>query len=115
VSARTITHHIKESWSWQPTGQRYFYCDDPGCEVIYFGDDGSMILKSQLRTQLGVKETLDEGLLCYCFGITKRDFLNNPATRDFVVAKTKAGKCSCDTANPSGHCCLKDFPKRACE
>jgi hypothetical protein len=28
-----------------------------------------------------------------------------------VMAQTKAGLCSCDTSNPSGRCCLKDFPK----
>lgn len=111
VGARTIAHHIKEAWRWQPTAKRYFFCDDPTCELVYFGDDGSTILKSQLRMPPGVKETSDDRLLCYCYGITKRDFLNNPATRDFVVAQTKAGQCSCDTSNPSGRCCLKDFPK----
>lgn len=115
VSVRAIRHHIKEAWAWQPTGHRYFFCDDPACEVAYFGDDGSTILKSQLRIQIGLKETSDVGLLCYCFGVTKRDFQSNPATRDFVVAQTKAGQCSCDTSNPSGRCCLKDFPKPVCE
>ncbi|MDD2941770.1 MAG: hypothetical protein PHC51_02460 [bacterium] len=113
VPVRAIEHHIKEAWAWQPTGHRYFFCDDPACEVVYFGDDGSMILKSRLRKQIGQKENSDDGLLCYCFGVTKRDFQSNPATRDFVVAQTKAGRCSCDTSNPSGRCCLKDFPKTA--
>lgn len=111
VSVRTITHHIKEAWSWQPTGHRYFFCDDPACEVVYFSEDGSTILKSQLRTQVGVKETQDDMPLCYCFGISRLDFLNNPATRDFVVTQTKTAQCSCDTSNPSGRCCLKDFSK----
>ena len=111
VSARTIAHHIKEAWAWQPAGHRYFFCDDPDCEVVYFGDEGSTILKSQLRTQLGLKEMSDEGLLCYCFGVTKRDFRSNPAVRDFVVGQTKAGLCSCETSNPSGRCCLKDLPR----
>ena len=115
VSTRTINHHIKKSWAWQQTGHRYFFCDDPACEVVYFGDDGSTILKSQLRTQIGLKEMSGDGLLCYCFGVTKQDFRSNPATRDFVVSQTKAGQCSCDTSNPSGHCCLKDLPKLACE
>jgi hypothetical protein len=111
VGVRTIAHHIKEAWHWQSTAKRYFFCDDPTCELVYFGDDGSRILKSQLRTPVGVKEVSDDGLLCYCFGVTKQNFLNNPATRDFVVAQTKAGQCSCETSNPSGRCCLRDFPK----
>jgi hypothetical protein len=113
VSVRTISHHIKEAWAWLPSGHRYFFCEDPACEVAYFGDDGSTILQSQMRTQIGLKEASDSGLLCYCFGITKRDFRNNPVTRDYVVTQTQAGKCSCDISNPSGRCCLKDFPKPA--
>lgn len=108
---RTITHHIKEAWTWQPTAHRYFFCDDPACEIVYFGDDGSTILKPQLRTRVGLKERSNDSLLCYCFGVTKADFSVNPTTKDFVIAQTKAGLCSCDTSNPSGRCCLKDFPK----
>lgn len=111
VGVQTISHHIKEAWNWKPTAKRYFFCDDPACELVYFGDDGSTIPKSHLRTPVGVKEMSDDGLLCYCFGVTKLNYLSNPATRDFVVAQTKAGQCSCDTSNPSGRCCLKDFPK----
>jgi hypothetical protein len=110
VSARTIAHHIKDAWEWSPTSGRYFFCDDPECDVVYFGEDGSTILKSQLRTRVGVKEDSGDSLLCYCFGVSKDDFQRNPATREFVVAQTKAGLCSCDTSNPSGRCCLKDFP-----
>jgi hypothetical protein len=111
VTIRTIVHHIKDAWTWQPSARRYFYCDDPACDVAYFGDDDSTILKSQLRTQIGSKGTSDDGLLCYCFGITRHDFKHNPATWDFVVSQTKAGQCSCDTSNPAGRCCLKDFPR----
>ncbi len=111
VSVRTITHHIKDAWAWQPTGHRYFFCDDPACEIVYFGDDSSTILKSQLRTRVSLKELSDNSLLCYCFGVTETDFSVDPATKDFVIAQTKAGLCSCDTRNPSGRCCLKDFPK----
>ena len=111
VAAKTIAHHITEAWNWQQTAGRYFFCDDPSCEVVYFGDDDSTILKSQLRTRLGLKDTSDDPLLCYCFGVSKHNFQNNPATREFVVAQTKAGRCSCDLSNPSGRCCLRDFPK----
>jgi len=50
--------------------------------------------------------------VCYCFGVSRSDFRNDPATKDYVIAQTKAGLCSCDTSNPSGRCCLKDFPSR---
>ncbi|WP_293604613.1 putative iron-sulfur cluster-binding metallochaperone [Polaromonas sp. UBA4122] len=106
VSGRTIAHHIKESWGWVSTAARYYFCDDSECDVAYFGDDDSLILKSQLRTRIGVKEEGDDDLLCYCFCVSKAEFERKPAIKNFVVVQTKAGLCSCDTRNPSGRCCL---------
>jgi hypothetical protein len=111
ISVRTITHHIKASWEWVPTAERYFFCDDAECDAAYFGSDDSIILKSQLRTRIGIKEKASNDLLCYCFGVTKEAFRQQPSTRDFIIAKTKAGLCSCESSNPSGRCCLKDFQK----
>lgn len=110
VSVKTIAHHVKNSWLRNDNGQRYFFCDDPDCDVVYFGEDGSAILKSQLRTAVGVKESSDDGLLCYCFGISKAD-ATNPRTREYAIQQTRLGLCSCETSNPSGRCCLNDFPK----
>ena len=110
VSVRTITHHIKESWAWAPSAKHYYICDAPDCDVAYFGDDSSVVLKSQLRTRIGAKEQTKHDLLCYCFGVSRGDFERDPTTRAFVIAQTKVGACSCETSNPSGRCCLKDFP-----
>jgi hypothetical protein len=109
VSPRTIAHHIKEAWQWDGRG-RYFYCDDPACDIAYFGDDGTIIHKSRLRTA-GAKSAAADAMLCYCFGVRRMDAERNPAIRDYVMAQTKQGLCSCDTSNPAGRCCLKDFPK----
>ena len=111
VSARTIAHHIMGAWEWSPTSGRYFFCDDPECDVVYFGEGGSTILKIQLRTRVGLKEHSGDRLPCYCFGISKDDFQGNPASKEFVMAQTKAGLCSRETSNPSGRCCLKNFPE----
>ena len=110
VSVRTIVHHIAESWAWTPTAKQYYFCGDPECDVAYFWDDDSVVLKSQLRTRIGVKERSGDDLLCYCFGVSRADFERNPGTKDFVTAQTKAGMCYCETSNPSGRCCLKNFP-----
>lgn len=110
VSARTIAHHIRHSWNWSGSASHYYFCSDPECDVVYFGDDDSVILKSQLRTLVGVKEAASDTLVCYCFGVTKADARSDPGVRDFVASQTKLGLCSCDTSNPSGRCCLKDFP-----
>lgn len=111
VSVRTILHHLKAPWAWAPTARHYYFCDASDCDVAYFGDDQSVVLKSQLRTRIGVKEGAEHDLLCYCFGVSRADFERDPATKEFVMAQTRIGACSCETRNPSGRCCLKDFPK----
>lgn len=111
ASVLAIMHHVKKSWDWKPTTEHYYFCDDPECDVVYFGDDDSTIPRSQLRTRVGLKENAHDDLLCYCFGISKADFSRDPAVRDFVIEQTRAGRCSCETSNPSGRCCLKDLPR----
>jgi hypothetical protein len=111
VSAKTISHHLKQAWQWKDEGVRYFFCADPDCDVVYFGDDDSIITKAQLRTTVGVKETSNDAPACYCFGISKADAINDPGIREYVMSQTKHAQCSCDVSNPSGRCCLKDFPR----
>jgi hypothetical protein len=110
VPVRTIAHHIKQSWLWKGKDQPYYFCDDPNCDVVYFGVDDSVILTSQMRTTVGVKDKSDEAMVCYCYGVTKADALNEQGIREFVIAQTKHKECSCETSNPSGRCCLKYFP-----
>jgi len=59
---------------------------------------------------VGVKDKSDEAMVCYCYGATQADVVNENGIRDFVIRKTKGGECSCETSNPSGTCCLKYFP-----
>jgi len=110
VSARTLRLHIRAPWRWSASSGRYFFCAQPGCPVVYFGDDGALIRQDELRTRVGVKMGDPEGPLCYCFGISRAQAEHDPALRDFVVAATRAGQCACDCLNPAGRCCLKDFP-----
>ncbi|MFA6903282.1 MAG: hypothetical protein WC236_09385 [Gallionellaceae bacterium] len=111
VSAKTISHHIRQPWKWKDEGIRYFFCSDPNCDVVYFGDDDSIITKNQLRTTVGVKETSNDAPACYCFGVSKADAINDPGIREYVMNQTKNAQCSCEVSNPSGRCCLKDFPR----
>ena len=111
VTAKTISHHLKQAWKWKDEGVRYFFCSDPGCNVVYFGENDSVITKDQLRTKVGVKETSNDAPACYCFGVSKADAINDPGIREYVMAQTKHAQCSCDVSNPSGRCCLKDFPR----
>jgi hypothetical protein len=111
VGVQTVLHHVTHPWSLNLKDQGYYFCHDEKCDVAYFGEDGSTIPKQSLRHLIGVKENNSESLICYCFGVSKAVAYASATVRDYVVAQTKAGTCSCATHNPSGRCCLKDFPK----
>jgi len=111
VSAKTIKHHIKEPWLWNEKHQGYYFCSKPDCSVVYFGQDDSIIEKSSVRTEVGIKAKSDSALICYCYGVTMAQAKINAQARQFVIEETKQKRCACETKNPSGKCCLSDFPK----
>ncbi len=113
VPSHTLFHHLKQPWLWLANAtQNYYFCDDPTCDVAYFGEDNSTIQKTQLRSVVGIKEQHnDNELVCYCFGVTFSEVRESKVAKDFVINMTKQKKCACGTRNPSGRCCLKDFPK----
>lgn len=112
VGIKTILHHLATPWRRDPGSQAWYFCTDPNCDVVYFGLDDSVILKSELRTVVGVKDKSDERIVCYCFGVTCAAAKENPAIYDYVKEQTRQSLCSCETSNPSGRCCLKDFPQQ---
>lgn len=111
VSRKTIAQHMKHPWKLDSKERRFFFCDEPNCDIIYFSDDGLTVTQTDIRTPIGVKNNTDNATLCYCFGVTRADLLSDPSIKDFVIAQTKEHLCSCDTRNPSGLCCLKNFPR----
>lgn len=111
VSTKTIKHHLLRPWRRPLKDQGYYFCSDPDCDVVYFGEDGEVIDQSCLRTIVGLKKPSEESLLCYCFGITMGEAQANPAAKAFVIEETKKKACACEIRNPSGKCCLGDFPK----
>ncbi len=110
VALKTILHHIASPWKWVEKQQGYYFCDDPNCDVVYFGEDDSIIKKSELRTIVGIKDEKPDALACYCFGVSYSEAQLNPGIKEFIIQKTKDGICSCDTSNPAGRCCLRYFP-----
>ena len=115
VPFQTLFLHLKKPWDFKFKNlkeQGYYFCSDPNCDVVYFGEDNAAIYKTELRSLVGVKEPKnDNALSCYCFDITHSEARNNTSIRDYVIENTKNGSCSCESLNPSGRCCLKDFPK----
>lgn len=112
VGVKTILHHLAMPWRNKLKNQFYYYCTDINCDVVYFGQDGSAISKSALRTSVGIKDKSPERTVCYCFGVSFTAAEGDEAAKEFVTEMTRQSLCSCETSNPSGRCCLKDFPKQ---
>ncbi|PCI37668.1 MAG: hypothetical protein COB46_13150 [Rhodospirillaceae bacterium] len=111
VALSTLNQHIKQPWELGFHDRRYFFCDDAACDVVYFADDGWQAGQGDVRTPVGQKDATGAATLCYCFGVTRRDVLADPAIKKYVMDQTKNKACACSTQNPSGLCCLKNFPK----
>lgn len=111
IPVSTIIHHIAKPWAWDDQGETYYFCDNPDCDVVYFSVTNQIITRTQLRTDVGQKDLSDSATLCYCFGLTRGEFLLDKGTKAYVVDQTKNKTCACDSRNPSGRCCLKDFPR----
>ena len=111
VPKKTILYHLAETWERELNAQNYYFCADPNCAVVYFAEDDTVITNSELRTQLGIKASSpDDALICFCFGVTRREAQTNKRAKIFVTEQTRQSRCACSTFNPSARCCLKDFP-----
>lgn len=108
VTQKTILHNVLKPWDIELIEQGYYFCETENCDVVYFGQDSNVIKKSRLR--MNVKENKATSILCYCFGVTYSEAMNQQVL-EFVIEKTKEKKCDCEIRNPSGKCCLKNFPK----
>ena len=110
VLAQTIKHHLKKPWLWDDGGMDYYFCASQGCDTVYFTlDKREIITPDKLRTQVGTKSKAEDATVCYCFDVCRKDTVDT-SVKAYVVAQTKAGQCACKIRNPSGRCCLKDFP-----
>jgi hypothetical protein len=110
VKQKTLLHHILKPWLNKVTPQNYFFCTDPHCDVVYFGEDNSVFQTNELRTIIWQKTSDTNAEICYCFGVSETLAKLDKGIKNFIIKQTKQSNCSCETSNPSGRCCLKDFP-----
>jgi hypothetical protein len=116
VPLSTISKHIKKPWLWDKKktteiARQYYFCSTPDCHIIYFDENNTSIKQVDLRTLVGIKDPSRNSLICYCFGVTKNEAIKSPAAKEFIIRQTKEKVCACEHFNPSGKCCLKDWPK----
>jgi hypothetical protein len=97
----------------------YYFCDDPACDVVYFPSNTSapIFQKADLLVRVCVKEREEPIPVCYCFGFTRKDILDEiresgrSTVHQRISAEVKAGNCVCEVKNPSGRCCLGEVTK----
>lgn len=112
VSDQTLQAILKpaQALSLLAIGRRF--CGIPSCQVVYYGDDGRAVTKSEFPVRVGLKESEDPIPLCYCFGFSLADVRREIAETGRctiparIKAEVRAAQCSCEIKNPSGTCCL---------
>ena len=93
---------------------QYYFCEATGCDVVYFpsNPEAPTFRRRDLLVRVGFKEGGDAGLVCYCFGITRKNIRNEIRQRgkstvaEQIKAEVQVGNCVCEVKNPSGKCCL---------
>jgi len=92
---------------------RYRFCATPGCDIVYFAEDGSHVFtRSDLQVRVGIKEAQPPRPVCYCFKYAVEDMVEEirltgrTTVPDRVRTRLESEGCHCETTNPQGSCCL---------
>lgn len=118
VARKTMLHLLKPELIDRMEESHYRFCSNPDCRVVYFAESvDSTFTTDDLLVRVGLKEREDPIPICYCFGHTvasARDEIARTGRSTVVAsisAEIKAGRCACESNNPSGSCCLGDVSK----
>lgn len=113
VTDTTLRALLKPEVHASLTPARYRFCATPGCDVVYYAEDGSRVVTlGDLVVRVGVKETTAPRPICYCFGYTVEEMIAEirltgwTTVPDRIRRRLESEGCHCETANPQGSCCL---------
>jgi hypothetical protein len=115
VARRTVEALLTEEASGRLAGGKYRFCPDGDCDVVYFGDDGSLFATGDLHVAVGHKLPFGARPVCYCFGESEASIraeieaCGRSAAGERIRAHIAAGRCACEVRNPRGVCCLGDL------
>ena len=117
VSYQTVVHHTHHPYNQElDEVGNYYFCQNSCCNVIYFDSNEAFLSIEKVRGPIGQKMDIPSRPVCYCFDVTEEQVLKELArdgvskTKEFVKALTSGKLCACEIRNPSGRCCLVDFP-----
>ena len=114
VSTRTVKAVLTHGALARASPVPHYFCADPACDVVYFDTAGGCYRQSDVQIPVLHKQSPGQRLLCYCFGESEASIQHEIVSlgRSNAVGRIqghiKAGRCACDTRNPTGTCCLRD-------
>ncbi|MGY8872454.1 MAG: putative iron-sulfur cluster-binding metallochaperone [Pseudomonadales bacterium] len=117
VERLTIVHHVVAPLNQSIPCDPLFFCSCISCSVVYFSNEDFVIETAKVRGEVGQKSVHENRMICYCFDITNKRVMaelaqaGHSSSKAFVVEQTRLKNCACNIRNPSGKCCLKEFPK----
>ena len=99
---RASAHDWAQAW----------YCASPGCEVVYFTDDGQRVGEGEVQVAVFHKREDPSRPVCYCFGHSVADVLaaetedGGNRVVEAITLACRGGQDRCEETNPQGRCCL---------
>ena len=115
---QTLLHQLRQPFTKELNADgAYYFCRSQTCNIVYFDTEGHIFTQGDVRWKVGQKMSSSSRQICYCFDVTYDEVSTEFAryrsskTKEFVMSQTKAKNCACEIRNPSGKCCLVDFPK----
>jgi len=118
VTRVTLEHLLRPERLGELIDASFFFCETPECDVVYYAEGGRRLFdKDDLTVRVGVKERDDPVPVCYCFGHSERDIVEDVQTHgrstiyEAIKDNVRAGLCACEVTNPSGRCCLGNVQK----
>jgi bacterioferritin-associated ferredoxin len=113
VEKVTVIIHSKEE-VWPISDEKYYYCPEPTCRVVYYTKTGKVIKKDMIKSRVTFKENEYPRPLCYCKMVTEEDVMKaierGAKTFDEVVEATGIGGGGfCTYTNPQGRCCSRNY------
>ncbi|VAX20199.1 hypothetical protein MNBD_NITROSPINAE01-817, partial [hydrothermal vent metagenome] len=70
VARQTLLHQLKHSQLATLPDTPFHFCGQPDCDVVYFGEDGTVYKRDHVRQEVGQKSNASNRMLCYCFDVT---------------------------------------------
>ena len=91
--------------------ESYSFCRTADCPVVYFSAC-RVFEKDELTVSVFQKETADPLPVCYCFGFSRQDILDEiyktgkSTLQQQISDYVRQQQCACELRNPQGRCCL---------